>query len=112
MLKPLILVLWIGGGDVGSIFITVIIYTKKNFKLDIIRSKRRRNMMKSDVNLDCQNKIICPLCGVIDNYCHVLECHSEYWVSKGMYNGYFPKTVDEFNNRFGIIGLYIKPDYL
>ena len=52
-------------------------------------------------------KIICPLCGVIVDYPHILEYHSEYWACKGMYNKHFPKTVDEFNSRFGSLGLKI-----
>ena len=100
MLKPLILVLWIGGGD-GSNHLHYCYYLyKKEFRMSMIKSNEFSVI-----------KIICPLCGAVVDYPHILEYHSEYWASKGMYNSHFPETIDEFNKRFSILGIYIKEAY-
>lgn len=52
--------------------------------------------------------MICPLCNCsINDVKHVTIDHEAYWKSKGFDAEILPKTIEEFNNRFGTIGLKI-----
>lgn len=51
--------------------------------------------------------IICPLCHQHVEYKHVLEDHKEFWDLK-LPTEQLPQTVEDFNKRFGPIGLGIE----
>lgn len=52
-------------------------------------------------------KYICPLCGGVVRYQHIIEAHAQVWDSKYP-TSHMPQTASEFNKRFGPIGLGAK----
>lgn len=53
-------------------------------------------------------KLLCPLCEeVVDKYEHIINDHKEFWDARYPVDP-LPTNVEEFNNRFGMIGMYIK----
>lgn len=54
-----------------------------------------------------KQKLICPICNQECEFSHIYDAHPEYWDVR-FPTGDQPKTVEEFNTRFGPLGLMIK----
>ena len=56
--------------------------------------------------------MICPFCNCKTNDInHVIIDHEQFWKSRALDPTTFPKTVEEFNSRFGLLGLTILEEH-
>lgn len=54
------------------------------------------------------NTLRCPVCNQKVDYFHIVNDHKEFWENIVMDIVSMPKTPDDFNKRFGIIGFKVE----